>query len=187
MPFAQDTKTKNFLSEANSLIDKGIEGSYKAIAEKLGWADNAFFLVRKGQRNVPADIYKKFKETYNITTHHEPQKAPASEAPGLKEELISLLKDQVGLLKEQNQLLRSQLKGEAHWKEKTDLLAKRLDELLHNQLASEALSQAYQEYAIEALHQGQGKKVNGKHILAEIRRKAVEKLVTFSESGIEVS
>jgi transcriptional regulator with XRE-family HTH domain len=93
----------------------------------------------------------------------------------------------IGLLEEQNRQLKAQIISDNYLQEKVNLLTKRLDELHNNQLVSEAMSQAYQEYVVEVFWKLQGKKVSGADTLDVIRQKAVDKLVTFEEAGIQIS
>jgi hypothetical protein len=73
MSFNQDDKTKKFLQQAKNLVESGIEPTYKAIAEKIGWNHNSFSLTVNGRRNVPYEVYKKFTEVYKPEEENTPE------------------------------------------------------------------------------------------------------------------
>jgi small-conductance mechanosensitive channel len=62
--FEQNQRSKEFAKEVTELVEGGLEPSYKVVADKLHWHENALSLVRKGQRNVPPEVYKKYTEVY---------------------------------------------------------------------------------------------------------------------------
>lgn len=71
--FNQDDKTKKFVEQVKTLVNKGIEPTYKAIAEKVGWHNNSLSVTMKGGRNVPFDVYKKFLEIYKLEEESLPE------------------------------------------------------------------------------------------------------------------
>jgi hypothetical protein len=96
MDTTQDSKTKSFLKEAKRLVDNGLEPSYKAIADKIGWHNNSLSLAIKGKRNVPFDIYKKFAEIYKLEAP-ESKKTTTVEDDSFKDRYISLLENNLKL------------------------------------------------------------------------------------------
>lgn len=65
MDFKQNDKTKRFVDAVKTLVNSGSAATYKEIAEKIGWHNNAMSLVVNGYRNVPPEIYKNFTKEYN--------------------------------------------------------------------------------------------------------------------------
>lgn len=89
--FNQDDKTKKFVEQVKSLVNSGVEPTYKAIAEKIGWHSNSLSVTLKGGRNVPFEIYKKFLEIYKL---EENGKAESDET-AFKDRYIALLEQQI--------------------------------------------------------------------------------------------
>lgn len=75
MDFKQNDRTKKFIIEVESLIQSGIEPSYKTIADKIGWHNNSLSLAMKGKRNVPPEIYKVFLEIFKPVEIHNTENA----------------------------------------------------------------------------------------------------------------
>jgi hypothetical protein len=93
MAFIQDTKSKKFVEQVKTLVNKGVEPTYKAIAEKIGWHNNSLSVTMKGGRNVPFDVYKKFLEVYKLEEENE--KKADSEESAYKDKYIALLEQQI--------------------------------------------------------------------------------------------
>jgi hypothetical protein len=64
MEFSQNVITKNFISAAKSLKDRGNVDSYDTLATSLGWNKTSMSSVMNGRRNVPNEVYKKFADKY---------------------------------------------------------------------------------------------------------------------------
>jgi predicted ribosome quality control (RQC) complex YloA/Tae2 family protein len=101
MNFKQDDKTKKFVEQVKTLVNKGIEPTYKTIAERIGWHSNSLSVAIKGGRNVPYEVYKKFLEIYKEESE--------AEETDWRDEQISLLKEQNLFLREQVQDLRERM------------------------------------------------------------------------------
>lgn len=64
MSFEQNDKTKSFIREVKNLIDQGIVKNYSEIVNELDWDKTLMSNIMNGRKNVPNDIYRKFKEVY---------------------------------------------------------------------------------------------------------------------------
>jgi hypothetical protein len=93
MAFIQDSKSKKFVEQVKTLVNKGVEPTYKAIAEKIGWHNNSLSVTMKGGRNVPFDVYRKFLEVYKLEEENE--KKADSEESAYKDKYIALLEQQI--------------------------------------------------------------------------------------------
>jgi transcriptional regulator with XRE-family HTH domain len=156
----------------NPLLDEVIKESgltQEELAKDLGY-DRAYLSQARKEGTKKLEN-KLLAYLDNVRKSNTNKKAPSGSEEGFKDKYIALLEKRVTELEVQ--------KGQIQ------RLEKRLDELLNNQLVSEAMSQSYQEYVIETFWKLQGKKVVGKDILRQIQHKAVEKL-TFSEEGIHI-
>ncbi len=57
-------RTKMFNKVVETLINKGIAGNYKAIADTIGWTETGLSNARNGRINIPEKYLKSFQEIY---------------------------------------------------------------------------------------------------------------------------
>jgi uncharacterized protein YoaH (UPF0181 family) len=86
-------QTKNFVEAVNSLMEKGIVSGQADVAKAIKWSTTSLSSAMKLKRNVPKDVYKRFTDTYKITTE--------SSAATSKDEIIALLRQNNKLLEDQ--------------------------------------------------------------------------------------
>jgi flagellar biosynthesis chaperone FliJ len=98
MSFHQDHRTLEFVKHIKKLVESAEEPTYKEIAKKLKWNNTALYLVMKGSRNVPNDVYKLYTEIYK-SENLEP------DSVDYRNKYISLLEKQI---EEKNQTIEEQ-------------------------------------------------------------------------------
>lgn len=64
MPLTPTPKTQNFIKEVKALVNSGAVKNYSTIITALGMDKTLFSNVINGRKNVPNDVYRKFKEVY---------------------------------------------------------------------------------------------------------------------------
>lgn len=89
--------TKRFLDQANSLIRQGVVANFSQLADAIDWDRTSMTSVRKGRRQIPQAVYRKFTEVYKIA----PEPEPAIGSTPRDQKIIDLLESQVELLKHQ--------------------------------------------------------------------------------------
>lgn len=62
----QTDRTKKFIEGVKALVSSGFVKNHAEIITALEWTKASFSNVMNARRNIPADIYKKFSEVYNI-------------------------------------------------------------------------------------------------------------------------
>jgi hypothetical protein len=68
MRFEPNEKTTAFVKEVSDLLNSGAVKNYTEIVNKLKWDKTLMSNVMNGRKNVPNDVYKKFKEVYQPVT-----------------------------------------------------------------------------------------------------------------------
>lgn len=134
----KDEKTTFFINEIEKLIAAGIEPSYKAIADKIGWHNNSITLAKKGKRAIPYDVFNRFKTIYKAYIEE-----PEENDLVYKEKYIALLEKG---MEEKNALLENEVRSLKNDLETTNKL---LHEAKHSQLYLMGMVLAFQEYWLE--------------------------------------
>lgn len=62
----QSEKTKKFVDHVERMVDKGEVKNYAQIIRALDWSKTIFSSVINGRKNIPNDVYLKFKKVYCI-------------------------------------------------------------------------------------------------------------------------
>lgn len=166
MSFNQNDRSKKFAEEVKTIVESAKEPTYKAIAEKLKWNNNALHLVIKGERNVPNDVYRRYTEIYNIKDENEDYK--------------DLYIEQ---LKEMNTLLKKRVTDLERVFSQLTAIEKTIAEVRTDMGMMAALQRGYQEYWAEHYHP---KNVSPAEVVKTIRSKAFSSLQKIQKEGIQI-
>jgi hypothetical protein len=85
--------TKRFLDQADSLIKQGRIANYSQLADTLEWDRTSMVNVKKGRRQIPQAVYRKFAEMYGIAPEPEPSLGSTPRDQRIIEILESQIKD----------------------------------------------------------------------------------------------
>lgn len=168
MSFKQNDRSKEFVEKVKSLVESAEEPTFKAIADKLKWNSNALHLVIKGQRNVPADVYKKYTEIYKIGVSGE-----TSNNVDFQDKYIALLEKRNHELEEARKTLL----------EKVSSIEQTLIQMRTDMGVMAALQKGYQEYWAEYYPPKNSKPDEA---LKRIHSKALSSLKKIQQEGIRL-
>jgi transcriptional regulator with XRE-family HTH domain len=109
MPIDQNDITKIFVESVKNLIESGEVKTQQEIAEKIDLHRNALHLILKGERNVPAQKFKKFREIYMMQQNATKMEVVKDTPVDYKEKYIALLEKTVEDQDKANQALKREL------------------------------------------------------------------------------
>jgi plasmid maintenance system antidote protein VapI len=174
MLFEQNTITKSFVDEISNLIQSGEANNYKEVADRIEWDKTAISNVVNGRRNIPASIYKKFTEEFGIS---RPQ-------PGdFREKYYALLEARFQEQAKAENLFRELMQAIHRMETGNKKTEQSLDQMRNSLAVATAMTFVNQEWMIESLC---GNADKARKVMTGLRKKAVERLTTFSTTGIQI-
>ncbi len=134
----QSEKTLKFIEEVKILVDTGAVKNHAEIINAIGWDKTTFSNVINGRKNVPNDVYRKFKEVY-------PAEDTGQDEIVKNEPLYSLIESNKALafankeMAETNKELATMLKAQMSLPSQPSISEQKENDLILEHLAAEGV------------------------------------------------